>query len=113
MQDVNVERGTCVKCHLRPQRENHHWCVDCHNANMRHWRKTHKLQGDARFKMRSRSYANVYQRRGKLIPQPCEVFGCSEEAQKHHEDYSKPLAVQWLCRKHHMELHNAYSTSQS
>lgn len=53
----------------------------------------------------ARSYANVYQRRGKLKPQPCEIPGCLIPAQKHHDDYSKPLEVRWLCRNHHLEHH--------
>ena len=41
---------------------------------------------------------------GSLIRQPCEVCGslCSEA---HHADYSKPLKVQWFCRKHHCREH--------
>lgn len=41
-------------------------------------------------------------RSGKLIRQPCEV--CGEKAQAHHDDYSKPLDVRWLCFKHHREI---------
>jgi hypothetical protein len=41
----------------------------------------------------------------KNIPkQPCEVCG-NPKAQKHHEDYSKPLEVKWLCVKHHAAHH--------
>jgi hypothetical protein len=35
---------------------------------------------------------------------PCEVCGALS-AEAHHKDYSRPLDVVWLCRKHHMELH--------
>lgn len=43
-------------------------------------------------------------RDGKLKRQPCERCG-SLRAQGHHEDYSKPLEVMWLCPKHHGERH--------
>lgn len=42
-------------------------------------------------------------RDGRLIRQPCEV--CGEFAQAHHDDYSKPLEVRWLCTTHHAEWH--------
>lgn len=41
---------------------------------------------------------------GRLIKQPCEVCG-DQKSQAHHEDYSKPLDVMWLCHKHHIALH--------
>lgn len=50
-------------------------------------------------------------RDGKLIPQPCEICG-TEPAQAHHEDYSKPLEVQWLCRVHHLQKHGKASYEQ-
>lgn len=43
-------------------------------------------------------------RSGKMERKPCEV--CSEpNAEGHHDDYSKPLEVRWLCRKHHARHH--------
>lgn len=41
---------------------------------------------------------------GRLVKQPCEICGCSE-VEAHHDDYSKPLSVRWLCPKHHHEHH--------
>lgn len=35
----------------------------------------------------------------------CSVRGCEEIAQRHHKDYSKPLDIVMLCRKHHLEVH--------
>ena len=41
---------------------------------------------------------------GILIRQPCEVCGL-EKVDAHHDDYTKPLEVRWLCRKHHNRHH--------
>lgn len=43
-------------------------------------------------------------RDGKVIPEPCEVCGRTD-VQGHHEDYSKPLDVIWLCPPHHAARH--------
>jgi hypothetical protein len=43
-------------------------------------------------------------RRGTLIRKVCEVCG-KRNSEAHHDDYSKPLDVRWLCRKHHAEHH--------
>ena len=85
-----------------------------HRRYMREWRKTHPLTKEQRFKDNCRSYARVYMLRGLLEKQPCEVCG-DENREMHHDDYDCelrqsghiifPLAVRWLCRKHHMELH--------
>ena len=44
-------------------------------------------------------------RDGKLMKQPCEVCGSTAKVHGHHDDYSKPLDVRWLCPKHHAEWH--------
>lgn len=41
---------------------------------------------------------------GKLKRLPCEVCG-SSPSEGHHDDYSKPTIVRWLCVKHHTEHH--------
>lgn len=39
---------------------------------------------------------------GNLIPSLCQ---CGQKAEAHHEDYTKPFDVTWLCRAHHKERH--------
>lgn len=44
-------------------------------------------------------------RNGCLIKQPCQVCGSEVRTHAHHDDYSKPLDVIWLCHQHHVERH--------
>lgn len=40
----------------------------------------------------------------RIPKKPCEVCG-DPDSQRHHDDYSKPLEVRFLCTKHHAEHH--------
>jgi hypothetical protein len=82
------------------------YCRACHAQYTREWRKTHRLTGIARIKSNIRSIARVYLKRGKLIKNSCEICGTQESIEMHHDDYSNPLSVRWLCNKHHIEYHN-------
>lgn len=43
---------------------------------------------------------------------PCEKCGATEKVEAHHDDYSKPLEVRWLCPKHHKEHHRLEREAQ-
>lgn len=45
--------------------------------------------------------------RGDMVRGTCEVEGCDRVGHAHHDDYTKPLAVRWLCRVHHEALHES------
>ena len=96
----------CGHCHQRPRRApGQSYCRECHNAHMRKTRpKYRQLTPEQRFKANARSYARQYVVYGKLKPKPCESCG-DPKAQKHHDDYSKPLEVRWLCVNCHILLH--------
>jgi hypothetical protein len=42
---------------------------------------------------------------GRLVKLPCLMCG-STEVEAHHPSYALPLAVTWLCKDHHNEVHN-------
>jgi len=97
----------CSKCHgdLGDRHGKQRYCKKCHAAFMRDTRPKHsELPEFARMKANARCYANEYQRRGKIKKENCKKCG-SPDSQKHHSDYSKPLQVEWYCRKCHLELH--------
>lgn len=58
-----------------------------------------------RDKTLARSMVNNLIRRGKLQRGRCSV--CDKpDAEAHHDDYTKPLEITWLCMKHHKEKHH-------
>lgn len=55
-------------------------------------------------------------RRGELIRQLCEKCGFiwpRRRSHGHHEDYSKPLDVVWLCTMHHKMRHAQMAAEKS
>lgn len=70
------------------------------NELMRSYAKAHgtKEHHAARWKVHRALKA------GSLMRCPCEVCG-ADKTHAHHDDYSKPLDVRWLCPMHHREHH--------
>jgi uncharacterized Zn finger protein len=60
---------------------------------------------DIRKMERAHYIVNVAKSKGSLTVQPCEKCGSIEKVHAHHEDYSKPLEVRWLCPRHHRMRH--------
>ena len=56
-------------------------------------------------KKKARSLVYINLRNGKLKRKNCIVCG-KRKTEAHHEDYSKPLKIMWLCKKHHVEKEN-------
>ena len=62
------------------------------------------------FKYHARAMTQAAIRTGRLRRMPCSVCG-NDNTEAHHEDYSKPLSVTWLCFVHHMERHGNVPTT--
>lgn len=62
--------------------------------NVNNWRE--------RYPERDKAHRIVFSevRRGNLFAEPC--FCGETKTEAHHEDYSKPLEVVWLCKIHHL-----------
>lgn len=109
----------CKECNKRDVKENY-------RANRGHYveyekrrfktpvRKAHVLEYQRRRRKRSikdsaRTAVSNAVRDGKLVRLPCEVCG-DPKSQGHHDDYTRPLDVRWLCFKHHREHHGQQVT---
>lgn len=60
--------------------------------------------GHERQKILARDAARAAVRNGILVRQPCEKCG-ERKTHAHHEDYSRPLDVRWLCVSCHGKEH--------
>lgn len=56
-------------------------------------------------KNKARAMVNYHVRAGNMTKKPCEVCGATGRVEGHHDDYSKPLDVRWLCSVHHKQVH--------
>lgn len=101
-------KTTCCKCNKEieeSRKGKYGYCKSCHAESMRRTRPIHsKLKDDARKKINARAYLHVYVKRGIVTKLPCKICG-NPDTQAHHNDYSKPLEVEWFCRSHHLEFH--------
>jgi hypothetical protein len=61
------------------------------------------LGSEQKAKAIARGKLNLAVYHGRVKRQPCEVCGATENIEAHHEDYAKPLEVEWLCPEHHRE----------
>lgn len=92
-----------------------HWCKACklnwkkHTTAGRAYRRRWKSIWSKRCRHKANCHLIVFRavKSGKLLRLPCEKCGSVENVEAHHDDYSKPLSIRWLCRKHHKEHHDS------
>ena len=94
MHDVLKRRGANMRSQLKYGAENHFY------------------RGGAKASRRAQRMVEKAIKRGILVPEPCEQCGARgtfqdgrNGVQAHHDNYSKPLDVRWLCQPCHHEWH--------
>lgn len=119
-QPATCDCGVCRKCYMRTYMQEYRkrkpqtteqkeaaverarqWARanrERYNESSREYRLRHPE------KVAARSKLNDAIKLGKIERGDCEVCGRAD-AHAHHEDYSKPLDVRWLCSRHHTDEH--------
>ena len=103
----------CRKCRREWQRK---WVEDnpekaklinrkTHERNVEKKREYHiGYVRENRVKRNAQNMARYNKRMGRIDQKPCLVCGLLP-SEMHHDDYSKPLEVKWLCPMHHRRVH--------
>ena len=113
----------CKSCQKEDNKKYRAEHKDTHAKQARIWRKNNidkardiqnrssrKHRINHADKAKARSAVTHALRDGRLFRKPCETCG-SNKSQAHHDDYSKPLDVRWLCKKDHDEWHRLNSST--
>ena len=84
---------------------NNNWKGGVSTDNMR-YRRRQAEKWPEREKARRMTLQAI--RNGSLVRQPCEKCTAIEKVEAHHDDYSKPLDIRWLCSA----CHDAHHTEE-
>lgn len=109
----------CRKCHgattIRTRNKNHHSdkrrdaMREARTRDPQKYRDKHRVASRSRAKnerTKARGMLNAAVHRGEVLrPTLCTNCGASKKVTAHHYDYSKPLAVEWICYECHGRRH--------
>lgn len=106
---------TCSNGHICERKTTTGHCRECERQRLktrvksleakRRRNKKHDLQRRGTKKLKARIAVHAAVRNGILRKLPCSKCGATLKIEGHHEDYSKPLDVVWLCKPHHHQRH--------
>ena len=127
---MSEETKVCSKCHKElPLESFYDWrngkkrpsCKECFSRQTGEYQAAHPEQrveytyrGIKKYRENPENLAKEHCRKkaqyalikGEIEKQYCEVCG-SVKSEMHHDDYTRPLDVRWLCHLHHGQYHRA------
>ena len=113
MADGRVNK--CKECNKKDVRENRKAKIDYYRAYDRDRGNRQTLEYRKRYaennpiKYGARTMVNNAVRDGRLTkPNKCQECGGKTRLHGHHDDYSKPLQVRWLCPACHHQWHASH-----
>ena len=108
--------GKCKECAKRDTRKNRQLKIDYYRQYDRERGNRQTLDYQREYRRKNPEKYEAHKkvgnavRDGRLKKEPCSVCGSTENLHAHHEDYSNPLEVTWLCAAHHRQLHTSDAT---
>lgn len=97
---INGEAVNCKECNMLSEG----WCERC-DALYHRLKESYHTDAEYKLKHQVRALTRSYIKAGILEKGACEMCNTTKRVQAHHEDYSKPLDVIWLCQRCHDEVH--------
>ncbi len=116
--------SACIRCgHALHQKSEYYCSQACYQAYshsektesppfLSKWKiRKRKTARDPSISLRNKTRAKTKDliKQGKLKKKPCVVCH-NHEVVPHHEDYSNPFQVIWLCEQHHNAYHDGHIT---
>jgi hypothetical protein len=99
------------------------WCRQCRNKNAKKYKEQnaishkkyyHKIKNKKSYKIkkniRNKTYTLILQE--KIKKHKCKICG-SINVEAHHINYKNAKNIEWLCKKHHNQLHYKYFNGAS
>lgn len=109
-------------------------CKECNKKDVRgnrkekvsHYREYDRLRGNRITKEKRKEWEeknpakrhaqtliNNLLRANKISKQPCEECKSTTYIHAHHDDYSKPFDIRWLCAAHHSQWHKKFGEAKN
>jgi len=96
-----IRRGYQKLDHVQRRRQNWRQTPTGKASNLK---SRYKYMDKFPEKTRAHNVVRLALKTKKILKTPCVICG-NKKTEGHHEDYSKPFDVIWLCRNHHREVH--------